>query len=257
VPEARPTINVYLLTMSASSVLWTVSLTVGGPARFWMWGAAVAADAAGPVAATWRDNHLPLHMEHLPERFGLFVILVLGETVGGAATGVHDAKWAAAAVAVGIVGFVIAAAMWWTYFDTIAASSAASLQRRDDETPNGHAADERHDLFVYGHLPLALGIVMAGVGIEDLVLHPAAALPSPGSWTLAAGLALFLVGSALILGGSRRSWRAIWPWPTVAIPIVLAVASVPHGHALFLVAAQALLILLLAVRGKPRYRKDS
>lgn len=256
VPEARPTINVYLATMSASSVLWTVSLTVGGPARYWMWGAAVAADAAGPVIATWRDNHLPLHMEHLPERFGLFVILVLGETVGGAATGVHDAKWATSAVAVGIVGFVIAAAMWWTYFDTIAASSAASLQRRDDETRDGHAADERHDLFVYGHLPLALGVVMAGVGIEDLVLHPEEALPSLGSWTLAAGLSLFLVGSALILGGSRRSWRTVWPWPTVAIPIVLAVGSAAYGHALFLVAAQAVLLLILAVRGRPRYRQD-
>lgn len=249
IPDARPTIGVYLTTIAVSSALWAVSLAVVGPARYWLWAAAVAVDAAGPVIATWRDNHLPLHMEHLPERFGLLVILVLGEAVGGAATGVHDAKWVAPAVAVGVAGFVVAAAMWWNYFDVTAASSAAALQRRDDDTQGGAAADERHDLFVYGHLPLALGIVMAGVGIEDLVLHPAAALPSAGGWTLAAGLVLYLAGSALILGGSRLSWRRIWPWPTAAIPIVLALAAVGHMNALSLVAGLAVLFLALAVRG--------
>jgi low temperature requirement protein LtrA len=255
IPDARPTIGVYLTTIAVSSVLWAVSLAVAGPARYWLWAVAVAAGAAGPVIATWRDNHLPLHMEHLPERFGLFVILVLGEAVGGAATGVHDAKWVAPAVAVGVVGFVIAAAMWWNYFDITAASSAASLQRRDDEAHGGAAADERHDLFVYGHLPLALGIVMAGVGIENLVLHPAA-LSSAGGWTLAAGLVLFLAGSALILGGSTHSWRTIWPWPTAAIPIVLAVAAVGHKNPLLLVAGLALLFLSLAVRGTLNRRND-
>jgi low temperature requirement protein LtrA len=255
IPDARSTIGVYLTTIAASSVLWAVSLAVVGPARYWLWAVAVAADATGPVIATWRDNHLPLHMEHLPERFGLLVILVLGEAVGGAATGVHDAKWVAPAVAVGVAGFVIAAAMWWNYFDMTAASSAASLQRRDADARDGAAADERHDLFVYGHLPLALGIVMVGVGVEDLVLHPAA-LPSAGGWTLAAGLVLFLAGSALILGGSRHSWRTIWPWPTAAIPIVLAIAAVGHKNALLLVAGLALLCLALSVRGTLSRRND-
>ncbi len=251
IPDARPTIGIYVGATALSAVLWAVSLAVEGPARYWLWAAAVAVDAAGPVAATWQEDHLPLHMEHLPERFGLLVILVLGEAVGGAARGVHDAKWAGPALAVGIVGFLVAAALWWIYFDTIAASSASELQESDDkdEAPDGAVADERHDLFVYGHLPLALGIVMAGVGVEDLVLHPDAALPSPGGWVLAAGLALFLVGSAVVLGGSRHSWRAVWPWPTVAIPVVLGAAAIPHDSALLLVGGLALVCLVLAVRG--------
>lgn len=130
-------------------------------------------------------------------------------------------------------------------------SSATTLQALDDRdnSPDGAAADERHDLFVYGHLPLALGIVMVGTGIEDLVLHPVAALPSAGGWTLAAGLALFLIGSALILGGSRGSWRAVIPWPIAAVPIVLAAAALPHEDALLLVAGLAVVCLALAVRG--------
>lgn len=251
IPDARPTIAIYLGATALSSVLWAVSLAVEGPARYWLWAAAVAVDAAGPVAATWREDHLPLHMEHLPERFGLFVILVLGEAVGGVARGVHDAKWAAPAIVVGLAGFAIAAALWWIYFDTIAASSAATLQESDDqdEAAEGAVADERHDLFVYGHLPLALGIVMVGIGVEDLVLHPGGPLPSAGGWVLATGLALFIVGSAVVLGGSRHSWRAVWPWPTVAIPVVLAAAAFAHESALLLVGGLAVVCLVLAVRG--------
>jgi low temperature requirement protein LtrA len=193
-------------------------------------------------------------MEHLPERFGLFVILVLGEAVGGAATGVHDAKWAGTSVAVGIVGFVIAAALWWNYFDITASDSEEKLQDDDehDEEPEGAEADERHDLFVYGHLPVSLGVVVAGVGIEDLVMHPSAPLPSPGGWTLAGGIALYLVGSALIVGGTRRSWRAVWPWPTAALPIVLLVALPEHNTALLLVGALAAVCVTLAVIGSLR-----
>jgi low temperature requirement protein LtrA len=254
VPEARPTISVYLGATAVSTVLWTASLAVGGNARWWFWGAAVAADAAGPVIATWRKDGAPLHMEHLPERFGLFIILVLGEAVGGAVTGVHDAKWAGPAVAVGVVGFVIAAALWWNYFDVTAAHSEEELQEEDesDGEPGGAEADERHDLFVYGHLPLSLGIVMVGVGIEELALHPDAPLPSTGSWVLAGGLALYLVGSALILGGTQRTWRAAWPWPTVALPVVLLVALPEHNTALYLVGAAAAVCVALAVVGTLR-----
>ena len=63
---------------------------------------------------------------------------------------------------------------------------------------------------------------MAGVGIEDLVAHPFDALPSDGGWTVAVGLTLYLVGTGLILGGTHRTWRGAWPWPTAAIPVVLA-----------------------------------
>ena len=178
VAEARPTISVYLGSTALSATLWAVSLAFGGPARYWVWVAAVGVDAAGPIVATWRGDRAPLHMEHLPERFALLVILVLGEAVGGASTGVHDGKWIAPSVAVGVVGFMIAAALWWNYFDITADDSEERLQEDDDPDGAGQGddpgprADERHDLFVYGHLPLTLGVVMTGVGLEDLVAAP-------------------------------------------------------------------------------------
>jgi low temperature requirement protein LtrA len=250
VPEARPTIVVYLGCTAVSTVLWAVSPAFDGGVRYGLWAAAVAMDALGPVLATRREDRSPLHMEHLPERFGLFIILVLGEAVGGAATGVHDAKWAGAAVAVGIAGFVVAAALWWNYFSVTAGHSEEKLHETDDDDgAEGAVADERHDLFVYGHLPLSAGIVMVGVGIEDLVAHPFDAVPSDGGWTVTVGLALYLLGTALILGGTHRTWRGVWPWPTAAIPVVLAAAVVPHHSALLLVGGLAVLTVALTVYG--------
>jgi low temperature requirement protein LtrA len=257
VEDARPTIRVYLATTGASALLWAVSLAVPGDARYLLWAAAVLIDAVGPLVATLRTDKLPLHIEHLPERFALLVILVLGEAVGGAARGVHDASWAPVSVLVGLAGFAVAAALWWIYFDTAGHSSARGLEEtEDDETEQeSPEVDQRHDLFVYGHLPLTFGVVLVGVGIEVLVLRPDVAAPSAGSWVLSGGLALFLIGAALLVGGTVRTWRAVWPWPLAVAPVVLVVALLPIPHALLLIGAYAAVMITLAVVGTWRSRK--
>lgn len=257
VADARPTIDVYLLCIGVSTVLWTVSLAVPAPGRFWLWAVAVLVDAVGPVLATLRNDRLPLHIEHLPERFGLLVILVLGEAVGGAARGIHDASWAGPSVVVGVLGLLLAASLWWAYFDIAARSSAASLEKpaeqdeeaaeQDRDEPDD--ADQRHDLFVYGHFPLALGIVLAGVGLEGLAVHPETPGPSSSAWVLAGGLALFYAGSAMIVAGTARSWRPVWPWPLVLVPLVLALGAVPVPSALLHAAAFAAVGVVAAVHG--------
>ena len=52
----------------------------------------------------------------------------------------------------------------------------------------------------------------------------------------------------LILGGTHRTWRGAWPWPT-AIPVVVAAAAVPHRNALLLVGGLAVLMVALTVYG--------
>jgi hypothetical protein len=75
------------------------------------------AEAAAPIMATTRSAGLPLHFEHLPERFGLLVILVLGESIAAIAVGVHETHWEPVTVTVAALGFVVAVSLWWTYFD--------------------------------------------------------------------------------------------------------------------------------------------
>jgi low temperature requirement protein LtrA len=113
VPEARQAIRAYLYTHSASGLLWLLSIPVPGPARYWMWGAGVALEFIAPPIAGKGGADAPLHLEHLPERFALFVILVLGESVAAVVTGLQDAEWHWRSVAVAVPAFVIAVALWW------------------------------------------------------------------------------------------------------------------------------------------------
>ena len=254
VAQARPTITVYLVCIGASSTLWAVSLATPAPARYWLWAVAVLVDAAGPALATLRNDRLPLHIEHLPERFGLLVILVLGEALGGAARGTHDASWVGPSVAVGVLGLLLAASLWWAYFDVAAASSASSLEHAsegdgDAEGDEPADADQRHDLFVFGHFPLALGTVLAGVGLEGLAVHPETPGPSASAWVLAGGLALFYAGIAMIVAGTARSWRPVWPWPLVLVPVVVALGLAPLPSALVHTAAFAVVTIVAAVHG--------
>jgi low temperature requirement protein LtrA len=260
VARARPTIHVYLVCIGASTVLWAVSIGVPAPGRSWLWAVAVLVDALGPALATLRDDRLPLHIEHLPERFGLLVILVLGEVLGGAARGTHDASWAGPSVAVGVLGLLLAASLWWAYFDVAATSSTHSLGQTPDadeetENPDEDAgdeppdADQRHDLFVYGHFPVALGTVLTGVGLEGLAVHPETPGPSASAWILAGGLALFYAGNAMIVAGTARSWRPVWPWPLILIPVVLALGAAPLPSALLDTAAFAVITIAAAVHG--------
>jgi low temperature requirement protein LtrA len=258
VDDARATINVYLACIGVSAALWAVSLAVPGPARFVLWAVALLVDAGGPGLATLRRKTLPLHIEHLPERFGLFVILVLGEAVGGVVRGVHDASWEREAVLLGVLGFVVTAGLWWVYFDAGADQSADELIEAE-EAPHedGEQVDERHDLFIYGHLPMTLGIVLAGVGIEELALHPDEPLPSAYGFLLAGGVTLFLIGIAMVVGGTARRWQAVWPWPLVGLPLVPVVAVLPVLASTGLLVAAAVILLGFAVIGTRRMRRDA
>jgi len=278
VADARPTIAVYLVCIGVSSTLWAVSLAMPGTLRYVCWGLAVLVDALGPLLATLRTDKLPLHIEHLPERFGLFVILVLGEAVGGTARGVHDSEWAAGSVLTALAGFAVAAGMWWIYFDVAAGASARRLEEADDEAaeeaadgtadggpptgeegsdPPGAEADERHDLFVYGHLPMCLGIVAAGIGLEVLVLHPTEPAPASATWVICGGLALFLTGIVLVIGGTARTWASVWPWPIPGVPVLLALALIPYPAAWTLVVVAAAFMIAAAVLGTLRSRRTS
>jgi low temperature requirement protein LtrA len=71
---------------------------------------------------------------HIPERFGLFTIIVLGESVVAAARGLTEQRWQPEAVATAAFGFLVAICVWWIYFDTWNVLSADSGSAQDSPT---------------------------------------------------------------------------------------------------------------------------
>jgi low temperature requirement protein LtrA len=146
------------------------------------------------------DNpRVTFHPRHIAERYGLFTLIVLGESVLAVASGTSGTDWAPAAVLTAVVGFVAAACIWWLYFDHVG-SSGIELGPR----PAFY--------WGYGHFAVYAGIAAFGVGvqlaIEDAAPHAAFALavgaPSSGGYglgartVLAGGVALFLLGIAFV-----------------------------------------------------------
>jgi low temperature requirement protein LtrA len=216
VPAARPLVRVYAGTLAAGMVLWGVSPAVGRPGCFALWAVALAVEAYAPLRATGLAVDVPLHLEHLPERFALLVILVLGESVAAVVNGLIGARWSGRAVAVAAVCFALAAGLWWSYFDLAGAGAKRLLQR-----VGGARSEWAHDVYVFGQLPQALALAAVGAAIQLAVLESGRGeVPSGVRLLIAGGVAVYLAAVSLTnTGMSRtfsRTWRSGWWWPLAA-----------------------------------------
>ena len=80
-PVTRRLYSWYLMCFGTGGALWLCSLAVSGPPRYAVWTAALAADAVGGLGMLAPSRYVPLNPGHLTERFQLFVLIVLGESV--------------------------------------------------------------------------------------------------------------------------------------------------------------------------------
>jgi low temperature requirement protein LtrA len=175
--------------------------------------------------------------------------------VASVVVGVHDTDWAPASVLVAAVGFVAVAALWWLYFDLGGAAGKRNLIDEGDDQESGVA-----DAYVYGHLPLMLGLVVVAVGIEQFIMHPGDDLSAAARWALHGGTTLVLVGTAAEVSGTAGSWRAAWPWPAIAIPAIAAIGAtlrLTPAATIGLSAAVLVSTVLAGIRQQRRGRLDT
>jgi low temperature requirement protein LtrA len=144
---------------------------------------------------------VPPDAAHLPERFGLFTIILLGESMIAVMHGIeHQEHWSVAAATSAFTGMAIAFFIWWGYFHRAAAVSARPVRSRGDAI--------RLHIWSYAHLPLYLGLVVAFVGIQLIVsVAPAPALTAPQLGILGAALAVAAVSLSIVAAASVRHRR--------------------------------------------------
>jgi low temperature requirement protein LtrA len=186
VPEAAPLTTRYAIGFATAAALWLLSALVPPPARFLLWALALAVDLGVPATAGRLLARIPPSGAHLPERFGLFTIIVLGEAVVAVVGGVADQDWRLASAVTAGLGLTLAFGLWWTYFGVFAGSAVRRAVR-----------EGRVGLYlawVYLHLPLVIGLAAMGVGVERAVVSPSgAALATAERWLLCGAVALCLL----------------------------------------------------------------
>jgi len=118
-PGGRATALRYITGIAVAQLGWLVWLLLprdGMPLAFLV---LVAIELSVPVWAE-RRGKLSWHPGHIAERYGLFVILLLGESVlaatNGARAALVDGGVTADLVVISLAGLVLLVGLWWTYF---------------------------------------------------------------------------------------------------------------------------------------------
>ncbi|WP_029291948.1 low temperature requirement protein A [Cellulomonas sp. HZM] len=116
---ARRTTQVYAAGIAAVQVCWLLMLLLPSGAQSVVLPLLVVAEIAVPVVAERRGT-TPWHPHHITERYGLFTLILLGESLLASANAIiealHDDAEVARLVELGVLAFVVTAALWWIYF---------------------------------------------------------------------------------------------------------------------------------------------
>jgi low temperature requirement protein LtrA len=184
----------FAVTVAIGMVLLVVGAFLGGTAQIVLWIAAAAIDYAGPAWLTRERLRGLQHVAvaHFAERYSLFVLICLGESIVAIGVGASEETFDAELVAGVGLGLLITVALWWTYFDRFATLAEERLREHDD--PVLAAADA----YSYLHLVLVAGIIIFAVGVKLAVHDVGEPLPDPTRLALCGGVALYLAGHVAV-----------------------------------------------------------
>jgi low temperature requirement protein LtrA len=186
-PEFLMTTAGYVAGMGVSATVILASVLLAATAQLLVWAGLAAAWIVGITLAA-RRSRVALGLaptDSLVERFGTFIIIVLGEVVIGVVDGLSAAERDAKTIVTGMLALSMGFGFWWIYFDLV----GSRLPR---------ASRVALANWVTSHLPIALAITAAGAGMVSLIGHAHdTTTPAGTSWLLAGAVAAGLL--ALIL----------------------------------------------------------
>jgi low temperature requirement protein LtrA len=219
-------------------VLLIVAAFVDGWPQLALWGMALAILYLAPLIGRMRG--FQVSPDHFVERFGLIMIIALGESIVAIGTGAAALHLDAGVISAALLGFVVAACLWWSYFDWSVYAAQGILAER---TGPDRAALAR-DVYSYLHLPMVAGIVLFAFGVKTALPRTADTLALLPAVCLSGGIALYLVAHVamrLRLGGG---WGRGRPVAAVVLLVLVPVATaVPSLASLALVAATCVALI--------------
>ena len=159
-PPRKPAALAYVWTISVAQVFWVVLAVVDLPivTTFAIAGVLIAVEMIGPFIAQRRKGGTPWHSHHIAERYGLLVIITLGEGIIGTVASINavvhgSAGWTVDAAVVAFAGVGLIFATWWTYF-AIPWADVLHLHR------------ERSFTWGYGHIVVFGSLAAIGAGLH-------------------------------------------------------------------------------------------
>src|SRR3954467_2851606 len=233
-----------LVWFLAAGVFWIAGAIAEGTARTVLWLIALAIDYGAPLAMFWIPRRpfvgeaaWEVSTAHFSERFALFVIIALGESIVITGATVSGAELDAPILAAFATAFLTTAAMWWLYFTYVARIAERRLELAANRTRMAR------DGYTYLHVLLVAGIIVSAVGDELVIAHPSEPLAGAEVAAVVAGPAIYLLGHTLF----RLRLTGTVSWRRLTGAAACVVAGVVAGGADALVLALIVLAVLVGV----------
>jgi low temperature requirement protein LtrA len=212
-PARRVTAHRYAIGIALCQIGWIVRLALPPEIANVSFLALALAEIAVPL---WAEGaaQTPWHPEHISERYGLFTLIVIGESVLAATTAIQSSLETGVARSVLLTtagcSLVIVVALWWLYFD-----HAAGAERAQQRLPV---------VWSYGHLPIFAAAAGVGAGLQaaiDFATGIAHISTAAAGLGLAVPLAIYLLGVWLVhLAPGKASPIQLLASPLVAVLIL-------------------------------------
>jgi low temperature requirement protein LtrA len=221
------------------SALLIVAGLLDGGARASVWILAILIDWSTPLLFGSGEFHLD--PRHFAERYGLIVIITLGESVLAIGAGAAGIDLGTGETVAAVLGIVSVASLWWAYFDVV----AIVAERRLTEAPPGEQAPLARDAYSYLHFLMIAGIVLLSLGLKQTLGQVGEPLETVPAIALAGGPAVYLIGQVLFRLRTLGSLSAHRFLATVAL-LALIPLALEADALVALTAVTAVLVILIA-----------
>ena len=236
--DRRRTTRLYAAGIAVVQILWLLWLLVpSGAAATIGFVVLVGAELAVPVIAEKQGN-TPWHPHHITERYGLFTLILLGESLLASSNAIiealHNEQELAPLISIAILTFIATAALWWIYFWPPHHRAIGSL------------ADSLRYGYVHYFVFAAAGAFSAGIEVEiDVLTHHSELTETQASFTVTIPIAVFILGIWWIALRANADRVVNTVVPVGALLVLLdPVIPVPFAlTAVFLVAIVVVLVL--------------
>ena len=235
--QQRSVLLAMLGVASLMLALLTVGAVVGGDAQRWWWLGGVVVDQLGVYfvrSTRWQLNSA----SHFAERFGLIVIIAIGESVVAIGTASSSASIGLSDAVALLCGLVVAVVLWRLYFDVAAPAADEVLL----ESQGVERIRLGRDAYTYIHFPMVVGIEFVALGLEILIADDGQL--RAGRAALLGGVACYLLGHLLFR--RRNGGPANVPAIVATVVFVLAIPLVRTVRPLPILIGAAVALLALA-----------
>ncbi len=235
-----------LVWFAFAGIFWVAGALADGSTRTVLWLIALTIDWTAPLHLYWvpwmgrvAPQTWTVQTSHFAERFQLFVIIALGESIVLTGAPTSELELTAGRIATFSIAFLTTAAMWWLYFNYVATIAERRLELSPARTKLAR------DGYTYLHVLLIAGVIVSAVGDELTIAHPDEVLPAAEVAVSVAGPAIYLLAHSLF------RWRLTgspgWKRPAGALACVVVGLAFGVWASALTIAALCLAVLVAVI----------